>query len=164
MDYIIRDATEGDLDAINDIYNESVLNSTATFQQEPVTRAERLAWWAELRGRFPVLVAESAGRVIGWANLGPYKSRCGYRYTVESSVYLAPDARGQGLGRAIMTELLSRIAPGQYRTVIAVISAETPASLRLHEQLGFVEVGRLREVGWKFERWLDVVLMQRMTA
>ncbi len=162
MDAIIRDATSADLAPINEIYNESVLNSTATFHERPVSEAERLAWWNELSGRFPVLVAESQGRVVGWANLGPHKGRCAYRHTVESSVYLAPEARGAGLGRRIMTELLARVGPGQYHTVLAVISAETPASLRMHERLGFVEVGRLREVGWKFGRWIDVVFMQRM--
>lgn len=162
MDTLIRDATQDDLAAINEIYNESVVNSTATFHEQPVTEAERLDWWRELSGRFPVLVAESGGRVIGWASLGPHKGRCAYRFTVESSVYLAPDARGRGLGKAIMSELISRIAPGQYHALIAVISAETPASLRLHERLGFIEVGRLREVGRKFGRWIDVVIMQRM--
>lgn len=162
MDYEIRDATAEDLEAINEIYNECVLNTTATFHDQPVTSAERLAWWRELEGKFTVLVAESNGQILGWANLGPYNGRCAYRFTLESSVYLRPDARGHGLGTAIMTELLSRAAATDCHSVLAGISAEMTASVRLHERLGFREVGRLKEVGYKFGRWIDVIYTQRM--
>ncbi len=162
MDFVIRDATVDDLDAINAVYNECVLNTTATFHERPVTRDERLAWWRELEGRFPVLVAESEGEVIGWANLGEYSGRCAYRFTLASSAYLSPAARGRGLGLAIMTELLARIPRGEYHSVLAIASVESEASLRLHKRLGFHEVGRMQEVGFKFGRWIDVVIMQRM--
>ena len=159
---MIRDATVDDLDAINAVYNECVLNTTATFHERPVTRDERLAWWSELEGRFPVLVAESEGKVIGWASLGEYSGRCAYRFTLESSVYLSPAARGRGLGLAIMTELLARVPEGEYHSVLAIASAESEASLRLHDRLGFREIGRLKEVGFKFGRWIDVIITQRM--
>ncbi len=162
MDFVIRDASLDDLDAINAIYNECVLNTTATFHERPVARDERLAWWRELEGRFPVLVAESEGKLIGWANIGEYSDRCAYRFTLASSVYLSPEARGCGLGLAIMTELLARVPTGEYHSVLAIASAESEASLRLHERLGFREVGRLKEVGFKFGRWIDVVITQRM--
>lgn len=162
MDHKIRDAAADDLEAINEIYNECVLNTTATFHDQPVTSAQRLAWWRELRGKYAVLVAESNGEILGWANLGPYQGRCAYRFTLESSVYLRPDARGRGLGTAIMTALLSRAAATDCHSVLAVISAESTDSLRLHERVGFREVARLKEVGYKFGRWIDVVFTQRM--
>ena len=162
MDFVIRDATADDLDAINAVYNECVLNTTATFHERPVSRDERLTWWRELEGRFPVLVAESEGKVIGWANVGEYSGRCAYRFTLTSSVYLSPAARGRGLGLAIMTELLGRIPKGEYHSVLAITSVESEASLRLHKRLGFREIGRMKEVGFKFGRWIDVVITQRM--
>lgn len=162
MDFVIRDATVDDLDAINAVYNECVLNTTATFHERPVSRDQRLTWWRELEGRFPVLVAESEGKVIGWASLGEYSSRCAYRFTLESSVYLSPVVRGRRLGLTIMTELLGRIPTGEYHSVLAIAAVESEASLRLHRRLGFHEVGRMKEVGFKFGRWIDVVIMQRM--
>lgn len=162
MDCTIRDARLDDLDAINEIYNESVLNSTATYDETPVSRAARLEWWHEHGPAYPVLVAERDGQVLGWASLSRHKERCAYRFTVESSVYLRPDARGQRLGTRLMTALLERVPSLGYHSVIAGVSADQEVSLRLHRGLGFVQVAHFREVGFKFGRWLDVIYLQRM--
>ena len=156
-----RDARLDDLAAVNDIYNEYVLNSTATLHEQPVSTAERRAWWAEHEGHFRVLVVEADGQVIGWASLSPYVGRCGYRFTVEDSIYLQPRMCGQGLGKALFAAILERGRAGGFHSVVAAIAADQQPSLRLHEAFGFREVGRLVEVGHKFGRWIDVVLMQR---
>jgi phosphinothricin acetyltransferase len=161
MNPSIRDARLGDLPAINDIYNYYVSNTTATFHEQPMSIEERRAWWAEHEGKYPVLVAESAGQLLGWAELSCYSGRCAYRFTVEDSIYLQPEACGQGLGRSLLAALLDRGAGADYHSVVAVIGAESEPSIGLHRALGFREVGWLREVGFKFGRWLDVVIMQR---
>ena len=157
----IRDARAGDLPAINDLYNYYVRDSTATFHEQPTSIEERRAWWAEHESRYPVLVAEEDGQLLGWAVLSEYSGRCGYRFTVEDSIYLQPAACGMGLGRALLTQLLDRGVAADYHSVVAVIAADSEPSIWLHAALGFQEVGRLREVGFKFGRWLDVVFMQR---
>jgi phosphinothricin acetyltransferase len=157
----IRDASQADLPAINEIYNHYVLHSTATFQERVVSADERRAWWREHAGRLPVLVAEAGAEVIGWAALTPYCGRCAYRFTAEDTVYLRPEACGRGLGRRLLEELLRRGADVGLHSVVAIVSAESAPSLRLHAALGFETVGRLREVGFKCGRWIDVVFMQR---
>jgi phosphinothricin acetyltransferase len=157
----IREARPADLAAINEIYNHYVLHSAATFHEQPVSTEERLAWWAEHEDRFPVLVAEEGDRLLGWAALSPYTGRCAYRFTVENSIYLRPEACGSGLGKVLLTTLLERGRAAGFHSAVAIAVAEGEASLRLHAAAGFREVGRLREVGYKFGRWLDVVLMQR---
>jgi phosphinothricin acetyltransferase len=161
MDYRIRDAEVTDLPAINEIYNHYVRRSTATFHEQPVTAAERDEWWRERAGRFPVLVAVRGDNVLGWGDLGPHKSRCAYRFTVENSIYLRPEACGQGIGKALLGELLKRGEAAEFHNVLAVIAADQEPSIRLHARAGYREVGRLREVGHKFNRWLDVIIMQR---
>lgn len=158
----LRAATERDLERVNAIYNHYVMNSTCTWQETPSTEDERLVWWRERDGRYPVLVAEADGAVVGFAAMGPYRPRSGYRYTAESTVYLQEDFRGRGLGRRLMLELLEAGRAAGFHTVVAGICTEHAESIRLHERLGFVEWGRLREGGFKFERWLDCVMMQKM--
>jgi L-amino acid N-acyltransferase YncA len=157
----LRDARPADLPAINDLYNYYVLNSTATFHERPMPIEERRAWWDEHENRYPLLVAEDGDQLLGWAVLSPYSGRCGYRFTVEDSVYLRPEACGKGLGRELLTALLDRGAAAGFHSVVAIIAAESEPSIRLHAGLGFREVGRLHEVGFKFGRWLDVIFMQR---
>jgi L-amino acid N-acyltransferase YncA len=161
MDVEIRSARVADLAAINEIYNHYVLHSTATFQEHPLSEQERLMWWRAHEGTHPVLVAEQAGRVIGWAAVSAYIQRCAYRFTVEDSIYLLPEACGGGLGRRLLGSLLQHADAAGFRNVLALISAEGEASLRLHAGLGFERVGLLMQVGFKFGRWIDVVLMQR---
>lgn len=158
----IRDATIDDLDAINDIYNHYVRTSTATFQIEPLTPEQRLDWWRAHGDDFPVLVAQSDGAVLGWASLSSYSGRCAYRKTAEESIYLRPEACGRGLGARLLAATIKRARQAGFHSLIAIASADQDASLRVHTSAGFVEVGRFREVGYKFGRWLDVVLTQLM--
>lgn len=156
----IRPATEADLPAINAIYNHYVLTSTCTYQYEPETEAGRRAWFAEKSEKHPVVVAEEDGQVLGWGALSPFRNREGYRFTVEASVYIRHDRQRKGIGRAIMQELIERARKLGYRVMIGGASAEQTASIALQESLGFEHVARFREIGYKFDQWLDVVFLQ----
>ncbi len=156
----VRLATADDLAAINDIYNYYVATSTCTYQHEPSSDAERAAWFAAHDARHPVTVAELAGRIVGWGSLSDFRGRWGYRYTAENSVYVRADAQRCGVGRALLGDLIARARALGYHTIIAGISAEQQGSVVLHEQAGFTRCGQLREVGHKFEQWLDVLFMQ----
>ena len=160
----IRPATEADLPAILDIYNHAVLNTTATYDHAPVSLASRQVWFAERTGGgFPVLVATDAvGQVLGWASYGSYRPRPGYSRTVEHSVYLAPEAQGQGIGGQLLAALIDHARAAGIHSMIGVIDASNAASLRFHERYGFFETGRLPQVGHKFGRWLELVLMQKL--
>lgn len=162
MDCRLRPARIGDMPAIDAIYAHYIRHSTATFHLDLPSPAEREQWWREHDGQFPVLVAEDpAGRVRGWASLSPYIRRAAYRFTVENSIYIEPDFCGRGLGRVLLTALLEAGAAARFRTVIAQVCAEQPRSVALHERLGFRVVGRLERVGFKFDRWLDTIILQR---
>jgi phosphinothricin acetyltransferase len=152
----IRAASEHDLGAINDIYNHYVAHSTATFQERPETPGERAAWFRDRGEAHPVLVAERDGEVVGWASLSPHRARSGYRHTCEVSIYLREDACGAGLGRRLLGELLERGRAAGHHVVLAGTCTEQEASMRLHRALGFEQVALFREVGRKFDRWLDV--------
>ncbi len=158
----IRLATADDLAAINDIYNHYVAVSTCTYEDEPCTAARRAAWFASHGDRHPVTVAECGDQIVGWASLSAFHARVGYRFTVEDSVYVRQDCQQRGLGRALLGDLLERARMLGHHTVIAGISADQGPSLALHRRFGFQEVARLREVGLKFGRWLDVIYMQWM--
>lgn len=160
---ILRDATTADLTAINDIYNHYVLTSTCTYQVEPETEEGRLGWFRGRSPRHPVIVAEVEGTVVAWGSLSPFHKREAFARTVENSVYVSHRHQRLGLGRLIMEELIRRARAAGIHTIVAAISADQAGSIALHEQLGFTETGRLREVGRKFERTLDVVYMQLMT-
>ena len=158
----IRPATVTDLAAINAIYNHYVLHSTCTYQLSPSTELERQAWFARHGPAYPVTVAaEPGGMVLGWASLSAFLSRPAYRFTVEDSVYVHPDHLRRGIGRALLVDLLRRADELGYANVIANISADQAPSITVHRELGFVEAGRLVKVGFKFERWLDIVFLQR---
>lgn len=157
----IRAATLADLAAIDDIYHHYVRTSVCTLQLTEGTRAEREAWFHEHeRAGLPVRVLEDErGRVLGWSSLSRFSPREGYRITGEDSVYLHPDATGAGRGRRLLEDLLDQARALPIHSVVARIVATQPASLRLHERMGFIEVGRLPEVGHKFGVYVDVVLM-----
>lgn len=161
MNASIRPATAADLDAINAIYNHYVLHSTCTYEEIPWSAAQRRGWWAERNGRYAVLVAEDAGRVVGWAGLAPFRPAPGYRFTAKDSIYLAPQACGRGLGRMLLAALIALPQTTGFRSVIAGVSADQTPSLKLHRAVGFVEVAHLRQVGFKFGRWLDVIYLQK---
>jgi L-amino acid N-acyltransferase len=160
---IIRDAVEADLAAIRDIYNHAVEHTTAIWNEVIVDLDNRKAWFdARLKQGYPVLVAERAGRVAGYASYGDWRAFDGYRHTVEHSVYVDKDARGGGIGKTLMEELIRRAAAQGKHVMIAAIEAENQASIRLHERLGFRGVGRFTEVGQKFGRWLDLYCMEKV--
>nr|ACO70893.1 putative acetyltransferase [uncultured Verrucomicrobiota bacterium] len=158
----IRLATEADLAAINAIYNHYVEHSTCTYQLAPESEAARLAWFYRHGAAHPVTVAEAAGEVLGWASLNVFNPREAYARTVENSVYIHHEHHRRGLGRAMLADLIARARALDHHTIIAGISAEQTASIRLHLGFGFEEIGRLRQVGFKHGQWLDVVSMQLM--
>ncbi|HYC75495.1 GNAT family N-acetyltransferase [Brevundimonas sp.] len=159
----IRDAAEADLAHIAALYGREVLNGTATFELEPPTREEMARRYAAVkRHDLPWLVAELDGTFAGYAYASPFRPRPAYRYGVEGSIYIEEAARGQGVGRALLEALIGRVRAMGLRHVIGAISdsRSSAASIALHRALGFRDAGVYRQVGWKFDRWLDVTLMQ----
>ncbi len=157
----IRPAQPADAAAISAIYNHYVLTSTCTFREEPETLAERERWLGEHTGTHVVLVAEEPdGTIAGWASLSRFHERSAYRFTVEDSIYLRDDRRGRGLGVRLLAELMACARQGGFRCVMASITAEQQASLALHRRFGFTDAAYMRQVGFKFGRWLDVVYLQ----
>ena len=159
---LIRLARESDLVAINDIYNWYVPRSTCTYQEEHETMEDRRAWFARHGQRHPITVAERDGQVVGWGALSDYRTRSAYRFTCENSVYVRHDLQGQGIGSALLADLIERAKALGYHSIIAGIDGEQTSSIRLHARFGFVDCGRQKQVGFKFNRWLDVVFMQLM--
>lgn len=159
-DVRIRPATVADLPAVRAIFNHYVTTSTCTFQIEPETEAERLAWFSERTDAHPVTVAENHGEVVGWAALSPWKSRCAYARSVDVSVYIRHDLHRRGIGRGLLADLIKRARAAGHHTVIGGVCSEQTASVALHEGLGFERVACFREVGYKFGRWLDVIYLQ----
>lgn len=158
----LRPATSGDAATINAIYNHYVLHSDSTLQLKPSTDEERHAWLeAQASAGLPVLIAEKDGEPVGWGALVKFNPREGYRFTLEDSVYVHHQRHGRGVGKALLTELLDRARALGAHSVIAKITGSQAPSIALHRAFGFVEVGRLPEVGFKFERWVDVVMLQR---
>jgi phosphinothricin acetyltransferase len=158
----IRDATDADVPAILSIYNDVVTNTTAIYDEHPSTLEERQAWFEGRRSKnFPVLVGELNGEVVGFSTFGEWRSRWGYRYTVEHSVHVRADCRGKGFGRKLIEVLFPRAVALGMHTMIGHIDSAATASLRLHEKLGFRMVGTFREVGRLREGWLNVVAVQR---
>jgi len=159
---VVREATAADLPTIQRIYAHHVLHGLASFEEAPPDVAEMRRRFDDIQARgLPFVVAGLDGGVQGYAYAGPYRQRSAYRYAVEDSVYVAPDAVGRGLGRAALTEVIRRADAAGFRQMIAVIgdSANLP-SIRLHESLGFRHAGTLRGVGFKLGRWVDSVFMQ----
>jgi len=158
----IRPATSADLPHILEIYNEVVLNTTATYDYEIQSLETRTAWFEEhVRDNYPIFLAQDdAGRVVGWSSLSKFRPRVGYRFTAEDSVYVAADQRGQGIGKQLLPPLVKAARGLGLRAIIAGIDADGQASLRLHAHFGFQPVAHLKQVGWKFGRWLDVIYME----
>jgi phosphinothricin acetyltransferase len=156
----IRLATDADLVAINDIYNYYVFHSTCTYQEEPEPIESRRAWFAKHGERHPVTVAELDRRVVGWGSLSPYHARSAYRFSVENSVYIHHEFHRRGIGAILLKDLIDRARALDHRAIIAAIDAEQRPSIAIHAKFGFEHVGRLKQVGFKFGRWLDVVYME----
>ncbi len=159
----VRPVTDGDMAAIVAIYADAVLNTAASFEETPPDAEEmQRRRDAVAAGGLPYLVAERDGAVAGYCYASPYRPRYAYRFSLECSVYVHPDHRQQGVGRAMLNDLVDRCAALGYRQMLAVIGDRNNAgSIRLHAGAGFTEVGRLPGVGFKFDRWVDVVVMQR---
>ena len=158
----IGDATEEDLAGLLAIYNEVIATSTAIYSCDPVTLEERQQWWrARTAQGYPVLIARDEQGVAGFATFGDFRAWPGYRFTVEHSVHVRAAGRGRGVGTLLVQALLARAAALGKHVMIAGVDAANAAAIRFHERLGFEKSGHLREVGYKFERWLDLVFLQR---
>lgn len=157
---VVRDATPQDGERIAEIYNHAVINEVATFETEAVSADEMRTRMKTVQAQFCWLVCEVDNRVIGYAYAGPWKARAAYRHSVETSVYIDPACHGQGAGSALYEELLRRLRAFNVHAVIGGIAGDNAASVRLHERFGFVPVGRLKEVGFKFDTWIDVSYYQ----
>lgn len=151
-----------DSEAIRTIYNHEVLNSLVTLDLIPRSDAEQRHWIAEHSGVYPAVVAELNGKVCGFASLSPYRARAGYSTTVEDSIYVDPNFRKQGVGTALLNEILKLANQHGFHSCMARVMANHQASLSLHESCGFALVGIEREVGRKFGKWLDVALLQKL--
>lgn len=162
-DFTLRLASEADLPAINAIYNYYVLHSTCTYQMEPESAEDRLAWFGQHSpDKYPVLVAEEASEVVGWGSLSKFRPRAAYAPTVEASIYIRHDRHRRGLGRLLLQDLIARARTAGFHSLIGGVSAEQTASIALQESLGFQRVGHLKEVGHKAGLWLDVLYLQLM--
>lgn len=159
----IRPATLEDLEAIQSIYAHHVQHGTGSFETEPPSIEAMRGRFNAVAGRgYPYLVAVLDDEVVGFGYAGPYRERKAYQYTVEDSIYLHPDHRGQGFGRHLMAALIEVATEAGFKQMVAMIGdSENRASIRLHATAGFVTTGTLTAVGQKFDRWLDVVIMQR---
>ena len=161
MPLSIRPADPADLPAITHIYNEAGVGTTASYDLEPVSVDNRRAWFEQrTREGFPVVVAVLDGRVIGYAAYGPFRDKAGYAYTVEHSVYVDRQARRSGVGRALMDELIGHARSHGVHVMVGVLDGDNAASIAFHRGLGFAEVARMPQLGRKFGRWLDVVMVQ----
>jgi len=159
----IRPATHADLSSITDIYTHAVLTGTASYEYEPPSLAEMTARFDALKaGGFPYVVAETGSDVAGYAYAGPFRTRAAYRFTVEDSIYLAPEAQGRGTGKLLLKRLIDESSALGFRQMVAVIGdgGVNLASVRLHAGAGFRECGRIEGSGFKFGRWCDTLLMQ----
>lgn len=159
----IRPSIEKDVSAITEIYAHHVRTGTASFEIEPPDAAEMARRRSEMTAKgFPYLVAVEDGEVVGYAYAGPYRARLAYRHTVENSIYVRHDMAGKGIGALLMPALITACQKNGYKQIIAVIGdSGNAASINLHRKFGFRDVGVLKDVGFKFDRWLDTVLMQR---
>jgi phosphinothricin acetyltransferase len=159
----IRDATPADLPAMLAIYNEVIATTTAIYDYTPRTIEAHQAWCETKRAQdWPVLVADHDGAVAGYGSYGPFRPWPAYLHSVENSIYVAAEHRGRGIGSVLLPAIIAHAARRGFHTMIAGIDAANAASLRLHDKFGFRKVAQFHEVGWKFDRWLDLVFLQLM--
>jgi L-amino acid N-acyltransferase YncA len=153
---MLRLATTADAAAISAIYNHYVVNTIVTFEEEPISAAEMARRIEEVIESSPWFVCTEHGRILGYAYAGKWKSRCAYRFSVESTVYLDKEATGRGLGTQLYTALIADLKKRGIHGIIGGVALPNAASVALHEKLGFQKVAHFKEVGWKYEKWIDV--------
>ena len=153
---MIRPATAADAPQIAEIYNQHVRETVITFEEQPVADEEMARRIAETMAEYPWLVSELDGVMVGYAYASSWKRRSAYRYAVESTIYLAPEFHGRGLGSELYRALIAEMRARGFHCAIGGISLPNPASIALHEKLGYKHIGQFREVGWKFGKWVDV--------
>jgi phosphinothricin acetyltransferase len=157
----VRNADENDLPAILAIYNEVIVNTTAVYDYEPHTLEMRRAWFYTKKEQgFPVFVAEENGKILGLSSMGPFRAWAAYKFSVENSVYVAAEARGKGIAKLLMPPIIAAAKQLGMHTILAGIDASNEASIQLHRHFGFEEVAHFKEVGYKFDRWLDLKFLQ----
>ena len=160
---LVRNATENDVQPMMDIYNEIIENTTAVFQYDLQTLEMRKEWFAQKqKENYPVFVAEENNMVVGFSTFGQFRNWQAYKYSVENSVYIKANCRGRGIGKLLLQPLIDSAKQMQLHTIIAGIVADNEASIALHKQFGFVEVAHFKEVGYKFNKWLDLKFLQLM--
>lgn len=156
----IRAATKNDISSIAEIYNDAVLNTTATFDAEPKSYSEQEIWFDKHIGKYTIIVALEEDIIVGWASLSPWSERCAYSNTADIAVYIKEEFRGKGIGKKLIEELLKKGSENGLHTAIAKICSENEVSMNLFKKSGFKHIGTMKEVGYKFEKKLDVHLMQ----
>ena len=157
----VRQANENDLPAMLEIYNDIILNTTAVWHSDPHTIEMRREWYAIKKEQgYPVFVAEENGKLTGFSTIGPFRPWAGYRFTVENSVYVAAGSRGQGIANLLMQPLIDAAQEMSLHAIVAGIEATNEASIALHNKFGFVEVAHFKEVGFKFNRWMDLKFLE----
>jgi len=157
----IRQATKEDLPQILTIYNDVILHTTAVYNYDPHTLEMRIEWFEGRQQQgFPVFVAEEDNMIVGFSSIGPFRAWQAYQYTVENSVYVKTDCRGKGIGKLLMPPLIDTARQLGLHAIVAGIDATNDVSIAMHKQFGFVEVAHFKEVGYKFDRWLDLKFLE----
>jgi L-amino acid N-acyltransferase YncA len=158
---VIRNAVKNDLESILDIYNHAIIHTTSVYSEQPHTYEMRLSWYNDrISNGFPVFVAELNSLIIGFSTFGPFRAWPCYRYTVEHSVYVHVDHRGEGISKLLLQPLINQAREMHLHAMIAGIDADNNVSYNLHRSFGFTEVAHFKEVGFKFGRWLDLKFME----
>jgi L-amino acid N-acyltransferase len=161
--FIIRPANVGDLPPITEIYNEIVLNTTAVYAYEPFTLENRQAWFEDkVKHHFPIFVAEDDSKVIGFSTYGVFRAAPAYLHSAENTIHIHHDYRGHGVGKLLMPPIIEAAKQQKMHTMIAGIDASNAGSIKFHQSFGFEQVALFKGVGYKFNRWLDLVFMQLM--
>ncbi|HTC00623.1 MAG TPA: GNAT family N-acetyltransferase [Ferruginibacter sp.] len=158
---LVRTATANDLPAMLVIYNDIIINTTAVYDYEPHTIEMRRQWFTTKQEQgFPVFVAEENGVIVGFSSFGTFRAWTGFNHTVENSIYVSAEHRGKGIGKLLLPPLIDAAKELKLHAIVAGIDATNMVSIKLHEKFGFVEVAHFKEVGYKFDRWLDLVFME----
>jgi len=158
---LVRTATANDLPAMLVIYNDIIINTTAVYDYEPHTIEMRRQWFTTKQEQgFPVFVAEENGAIVGFSSFGTFRTWAGFKHTVENSIYVSAEHRGKGIGKLLLPPLIDAAKELKLHAIVAGIDATNDISITLHKKFGFIEVAHFKEVGYKFDRWLDLVFME----